>query len=80
MISMMLDSSQFVLPLSVYSIIIMLYSIVCHAGELCQLMGLPTVEHSLVAAVESLMTDSQWRVRLEVVNQIPRLAKQFVRL
>lgn len=54
-------------------------SIVCHAGELCLLLGLPTVEHSLVAAVESLMSDVQWRIRLEVVQQIPQLAKQLVR-
>lgn len=54
-------------------------SIVCHAGEICEALGVDTVAHSLVATIQSLMSDPQWRIRLEVVNQIPRLAKQFVR-
>eukprot|EP01068_Selenidium_serpulae_P010502 Selendium_serpulae@DN5478_c0_g1_i1.p1 len=52
-------------------------NVVCHAGQICEVLNFDTVEKELLSTIESLITDEQWRIRLSVVNQIPRLAKQF---
>jgi serine/threonine-protein phosphatase 2A regulatory subunit A len=48
-------------------------NVVCGAGHLCEVLGLEVMVQSLLASVQSLIMDNQWRIRLAVIEQIPRL-------
>jgi serine/threonine-protein phosphatase 2A regulatory subunit A len=47
-------------------------NIVCGAGELCELLGLEVISQSLLVSIQSLIMDNQWRIRLAVIEQIPK--------
>jgi len=54
-------------------------SIVQQTGEICLVLGMDavTASNSLINALQVLIMDNQWRIRLAVVEQIAALAKQF---
>merc|ERR1719321_2534645 len=54
-------------------------SIVQQTGEICLVLGMDavTASNSLINALQVLIMDNQWRIRLAVVEQIAPLAKQF---
>jgi serine/threonine-protein phosphatase 2A regulatory subunit A len=54
--------------------------IVQQAGVICEVLGMDavaTVNNSMINALQVLIMDNQWRIRLAVVEQIASLAKQF---
>jgi serine/threonine-protein phosphatase 2A regulatory subunit A len=55
-------------------------SVVQQAGAICEVLGMDavaTVNSSMINALQVLIMDNQWRIRLAVVEQIGMLAKQF---
>jgi serine/threonine-protein phosphatase 2A regulatory subunit A len=54
-------------------------SIVQQTGQICEVLGMDavTASNSLINALQVLIMDNQWRIRLAVVEQIASLAKQF---
>eukprot|EP00386_Alphamonas_edax_P001714 GDKI01005142.1.p1 GENE.GDKI01005142.1~~GDKI01005142.1.p1 ORF type:complete len:590 (-),score=207.65 GDKI01005142.1:146-1915(-) len=53
-------------------------NVVCHAGDICEILGADALAHSLLNAIQGLVQEAgAWRIRLSVVEQIPRLAKHF---
>merc|ERR1712078_664393 len=55
-------------------------SIVQQAGVICEVLGMDAVatsNNSMINALQVLIMDNQWRIRLAVVEQIASLAKQF---
>merc|ERR550537_587908 len=53
--------------------------IVQQTGAICEVLGMDavTASNSLINALQVLIMDNQWRIRLAVVEQIASLAKQF---
>jgi serine/threonine-protein phosphatase 2A regulatory subunit A len=54
--------------------------IVQQAGAVCEVLGMDAVtssNNSMINALQVLIMDNQWRIRLAVVEQIGLLAKQF---
>merc|ERR1711964_328042 len=54
-------------------------NIVMHAGQICEALGMDAVmsSNNLLNALQLLIMDNQWRIRLAVVEQTALLATQF---
>ncbi len=42
-----------------------------------QVLGMDVMAQSILTSIQSLIMDNQWRIRLAVIDQIPKLAKHF---
>merc|ERR1712137_1267918 len=49
-------------------------NIVSHSGLLCEVLGVQTIVDNLLQPVQNLIMDNHWRIRMTVVEQVPKLA------
>merc|ERR1719388_181715 len=52
-------------------------SISCLMRVLFARLGVDGLVHSLLHTIQSLIMDNHWRIRMSVVEQVPKLAKLF---
>lgn len=63
-------------PLYAHTHTLFLSSILCHFA----VIGIGQLSQSLLPAIVELAEDSKWRVRLAIIEYMPLLAEQLVRV